>query len=67
VITGGTGDFSQAIGDVRLGAEIELHVGIDGKTVKAFLTNTPPFAVSLHKALIDAEAGLLADRAFRGG
>lgn len=66
VITGCTGDLFEMIGDVRLGAEIELHIGIDGKTVKALPTHPPPFAVRLHETLINAEAGLLADSAFRG-
>jgi hypothetical protein len=66
VITGCTGDLFEMIGDVRLGAEIELHIGIDGKTVEALLTHPPPFAVRLHETLINAEARLLADGAFRG-
>jgi hypothetical protein len=65
MIAGGAGDLSEPIGYVGLGAEIELHVRVDGKAVKAFLTNAPPFAVRLHESLIDAEAGLLADGTFR--
>src|SRR6476646_1145447 len=66
VSTGRTGDFLQAIGHIRLGAEVKFHVRIEGKAVKAFLTHAPPFAVRLHEPLIDAEAGALADGAFHG-
>ena len=63
VITDRTGDFSQPIRDVRLRPELELHIGIYGEAVNTLPAHTPPFAVRLHESLIDAEIGLLADRA----
>ena len=65
VIACRTGNFSEPIGDIGLGTEVKLHVGIDRKTVKAFLTHGPPLAVRLDEPLVDSKAGLLADRAFR--
>lgn len=64
MVAGGARDFSQAVGDIRLRAEIEFHVGVDWETVEAFLADTTPFAIRLHKSLIDPEAGSLTNGAF---
>jgi hypothetical protein len=66
MVAGGARNFPESIGDIRLRAEIELHVGIDRETVKALLADAAPFPVRLHKPLIDAEAGPLTDGAFHG-
>ncbi|HKC94367.1 MAG TPA: hypothetical protein VKB81_10165, partial [Nitrospira sp.] len=63
MVAGGARDFLEPIRHVRLRAEIELHVGVDWKTVEAFLADATPFAICLHKPLIDPEAGSLADGA----
>jgi hypothetical protein len=66
VITGRARDFLEPIRYIWLGAEVELHICIEGEAVKAFLTDAPPFAIRLHEPLIDSEAGTLADGAFYG-
>ncbi|SLM47967.1 protein of unknown function [Nitrospira japonica] len=67
MIAGGTGDLLQPVGHIRLGAQIEFHVCIDRKAIEAFLAHPAPFTVGLHEALVDAEAGPLADRTLHGG
>lgn len=67
MITGGTGNLSQAIGHVRLGAEVEFHIGVDREAVETFLADAPPFAVFLHKPLIDPETGSFAHGALDCG
>jgi len=66
MVAGGAGNFLEPIRHIRLRAEIELHVGVDWKTVEAFLADATPFAIRLHKPLIDPEAGSLADGALHG-
>lgn len=63
MVAEGARDFLEPIRHIRLRAEIEFHVGVDWKTVEAFLADTTPFAIRLHKSLIDPEAGSFANGA----
>ena len=67
LVTGGAGNLLQSIGHVRLCAQIKFHIRVDRKTVVAFLADTTPLAVWLHKTPVDAEARFFADRASNGG
>jgi hypothetical protein len=64
VVTFGAGNLLESERYVRLGSEIELHVGMDGKRVEALLADAPPVAISSHESFIDAKARLLTDGAW---
>jgi hypothetical protein len=57
MVTGGAGNLFQSIGHVRLCAQIKLHVGMDRKSVVAFLADAAPFTVVPHEPFIDSETG----------
>lgn len=61
--TGRAEHLFESVGDIRLGSEIKLHVGMNWKTVPTFRAHPSPFAVRLHGAVIDREAALFAHRA----
>lgn len=61
MITGGAGNLLESEGDIRLCANIELHVRVDRKRVKALLADASPVAVSPHESFINSKARLLAD------
>lgn len=63
MVTGGTGNFLEAIRNIRLRAEVELHIGIDGKAVVASFADATPFPVGLHESLINAERAFFANGA----
>lgn len=63
MVTGGAGNLFQSVGHVRLCAQIKLHVGMDRKSVVAFLADAPPFTVRPHESFIDPEAGLFTNGA----
>lgn len=63
MITGGAGNLLESEGYIRLCSEIELHVRIDRKRVKAFLTDASPVTIGSHEPFIDGKTRLLADRA----
>ena len=63
VIAGLARDFFEPVGHVRLRAQVELHVGIDGEAVVASFADATPFPIGLHEALINAECVLLANGA----
>lgn len=63
MVTGGAGNLFQTIGHVRLRAQIELHVGMDRKSVVAFFADAAPFTVRSLDSFIDPEAGLFANGA----
>ena len=50
-----------------MGAEIEFHIGVDREAVETFLADAPPFAIILHKPLIDSETAAFADGALDRG
>jgi len=64
MVAGGAGNVLEPIRHIWLRAEIEFHIGVDWKTVETFLADTTPFAIRLHKSLIDPEAGSLTNGAF---
>ncbi len=59
----GTGDGFHQIGNVRLSALVEFHVGMDRKAVEAFFADALPFAVRLDAARIDKKLTGFADGA----
>jgi hypothetical protein len=61
VLTGSTGYLFEAIGDIRLGALVKLHVGVDGKAVSTFHADAPPLTIRLHEAAVDSESIPLAN------
>lgn len=63
MVTGGAGNLFQSIGHVRLRAQIELHVGMNRKSIVAFLADASPFTVRPLDSFIDPEAGLFANGA----
>jgi hypothetical protein len=67
MIAGLARDFFEPVRHVRLRAQVELHVGIDGKAVVASFAHAAPFSVGLHEALINAECVLLANGTLNGG
>lgn len=56
MIAGRTGHLLESIGNVRLCAQVKLHICVDRERVVAFPTNASPFTVRLHKPFIDPEA-----------
>jgi hypothetical protein len=56
MITGRARDLFQAIRNVRLGAQIKLHIRVDGKAVVAFFADATPFTIRLRKPLINSKA-----------
>jgi len=67
MIAGRAGNVLESIGHVRLGAEIEFHISIDGEAVEAFFTDAPPFPVGFHQSLIDPKTTAFADGALNRG
>lgn len=67
MVAGCAGDLLESIRHVRLGAEIEFHIGVDREAVETFLADAPPFAIILHKPLIDSETAAFADGALNRG
>ena len=63
VLTGSTGYLFEAIGDIRLGALVKLHVSVDRKAVSAFHADASPLTIGLHKAAVDPKSIPLADGA----
>lgn len=63
MVTGGAGNLFQPVGHVRLRAQIKLHVGMDRKSVVAFLADASPFTVGPLDSFIDSEAGLFTNGA----
>jgi hypothetical protein len=56
LIAGRTGHFFKPVGDIRLCAQVELHIRVDWEGVVAFSADASPFTVRLHKAFIDPKA-----------
>jgi len=61
------GDLLESIGHVRLGAEIEFHIGVDREAVETLLADAPPFPVGFHESLIDPETAAFTDSALDRG
>mgnify|MGYP007034351200 CR=1 FL=1 len=55
-IAGRTRHLLKPVGDIRLGAQVELHVRVNGEAIEAFFTDPAPFAIRLRKSLIDSKA-----------
>jgi hypothetical protein len=64
MVTGRAGNLLQPERHIRLCPQIELHIGVDGKGVIAFLADAPPVTVCSHEPFVDSEAGLFADSAW---
>jgi hypothetical protein len=64
MVARGAGDFFEPVGDIRLGAQVELHVGVNREAIEALLADPPPLAVWLHKSVIDAKVGFLTNGTF---
>jgi hypothetical protein len=56
LIAGRTGHLLEPVGDIRLRAQVELHICVDWEGVVAFSTDAAPFTICLHRALIDPKA-----------
>jgi hypothetical protein len=63
VLTGAAGYFFEAIGDIRLGALVKLHVSVDRKAVSAFHADASPLTIGLHEAAVDPKSIPLANGA----
>lgn len=67
MVAGRAGNLLESIRHVRLGAEIEFHIGIDREAIETLFADAPPFAIILHKALINSETAAFADGALNRG
>jgi len=56
VIAGRAGHLLEPVGDIRLCAQVELHIRVNGEAVEAFFADAPPLTIRLCKALVDSEA-----------
>ena len=54
MLAGSTGNLFEPVGNIRLGALVELHVRVDGKAISTFHADAPPFSIRLHEAAVDA-------------
>lgn len=61
MLTAWTGDFLKAIGDIRLGPQIKIHVGIHRETVSTLEADATAFPIRLQGSSVDAERVGLAD------
>lgn len=63
VLADWAGEFLQPVGYVRLGSQVEFHVGVDGEGVAALETGALPFSIRLHAPAVDREPTGFADGA----
>lgn len=67
VLTGPAGYLFEAIGNIRLGALVKLHVGVDRKAVATFHADSPPLTIRLHEASVNRKSIAFANGAMDRG
>ncbi len=61
MLTAWTGDFFQAVGDIRLGPPIKIHVGIHREIISTLEADGTAFPIGLQGSSVDAEGVRLAN------